>query len=100
MYKKEELILKGTNVGANQKMISVFLDNFLKGHILFEGKQTIENFAHFLYNLDFFYVLHANGYKRMKYRSILRELRMLINEMNSKKKGEEIKHPNNKQGAV
>lgn len=87
-YQEEELKLKGVNIGGNQTIIRAYLISFLKGHLLLEAKQTLGNLADYLYNLDFFYVRHYNGCKRMKYKSILRELKKISNEIKKEKEKE------------
>lgn len=87
-YQREELEVKGVNVGKNQPIIKAFLQNYLKKHVLFQGPQAIEQLARFLYNLDLFYVQHAKGYKKLKYSSILRELRKSLREIKTEEEAE------------
>lgn len=88
LYQEEELRLKGVNIGGNQTIIRAYLISFLKGHLLLKGKQTLQNLADYLYDLDFFYVRHYNGCKRMKHKSILRELKKILNEIKKEKEKE------------
>ena len=75
LYTEEYLVHHGAIFGNKKEFILFLLRSYINNKLLYKGEQNMEGLARFIYQRKILYVHHPNGYKRMKYNSILYVLR-------------------------
>lgn len=75
LYTEEYLIHHGAILGNKKEFIVFFLRRFLNSKLLYKGEQNMEGLAEFIYRMKILFIHHPDGFRRMKYSSILYILR-------------------------